>query len=106
MNSGKMREQITIQRATITHDAFGQETKSWEVHFFSWAQIEDLSGSGSIPSQVVQSQASHRVTLWWRPDLKVTDRVLWGDRILDIVHINDVDQRHIKYVLLCMERMA
>ena len=107
MNAAHLTEYVTIQRASIAKDAFGQEVKTWTPWTFVWAGIETLSGSAKMADRLVQSDASHRIRLWYIAGLLVTDRILWDDsRILDIVSIADPGQRHIELILLCKERTA
>lgn len=106
MDAGRLSEFLTVQRADIAPDAYGQPIKTWRPLFFVWACIETLAGSSTLADRLIQSEASHRVTVRWAQDLdlRVTDRLFWGDaRILEIVSIADTNQQHEWLVLLCKE---
>jgi SPP1 family predicted phage head-tail adaptor len=106
MDAGRLSEFLTIQRADIAADGYGQPIKTWRPSFFTWGCIETLAGNSTLADRLIQSEASHRVTVRWAQemDLRVTDRLFWGDdRILEIVSVADTDQRHEWLVLLCKE---
>jgi SPP1 family predicted phage head-tail adaptor len=108
MNAGSLREYLSLQRSVRAVDAYGQSIQTWATFAFVWGKVEPLLGSGRLADQIIQTQATHRVRIRYRQDLRITDRLSWGDtpRILEIVQITDPDGRNAEHVLLCKERTA
>lgn len=44
MRAGTLDRRITIQRATVTQDAAGQETEAWQTFATVWARRRDMRG--------------------------------------------------------------
>jgi len=105
MQAGRLTEYISLQRATATQDSYGAESKSWSTYADCWARIETMTAAARLVEKQLLIDATHRVTIRWTLDVLVTDRVSWGDRLLDIVSAIDTDQRHESLVLECREKL-
>lgn len=103
MRAGTMRHQITIQRATVTRDTFGAEVETWEELATVWAAVEPLSGRELIAAAAATADLSTRVRIRYRVGIKPTDRVVYGDRTLEILTVIDLDERHREMHLMCRE---
>jgi SPP1 family predicted phage head-tail adaptor len=105
MQAGRLTEYISLQRATIAQDSYGAESKSWSTYATAWARIETLTAVARLVEAQLLIDATHRVTIRWTLGVLVTDRISWGDRLLDIVSVIDADQRHESLVLECREKL-
>ena len=104
MQSGKLREVITIQQKSETLTDSRQVEISW-VTFASgvYAGIETVSGKEFYAESKYNAQISHVVRIRYSAGVKPEMRVLWGSRVLNIAHIGE-DRKHANMMVLnCME---
>ena len=99
-----MRFPVNIQQASETRTASGSVSTTWftkqtDIH----ADVEDLSGSELERAQAINADATVSVTLRHQPRLKAKDRIVFGDRTLQIVHVGQGDNRKRETVALCRE---
>jgi len=103
MNAGKLRHRVTIQQLVATDDGYGGITETWQDVATVWAAVEPLRGTERYRAQQVQAELSHKVTIRYRPGIKPDMRLKYGDRILEIEAVIDVEERHRWLELLCSE---
>ena len=87
MRSGKLRDLVTYQRQTITHDAFGEPDKSWTTLCKSWSSVRGIKGSEMFSANQAQSDVDHRIVTRYRPELSTLgpgDRATWNGKTFDI----------------------
>lgn len=103
MNVGTMRDRVTIQRGTDTRDAYGQPITTWATVGTYYADLHHLSGREAVNALQIKAEATHKVTLRYVVPITPKDRLLFGTRVFNIVDVNDVDELHRTYELLCTE---
>lgn len=109
MKAGKLRHRIEVQHDTSTTvDAAGHITPSNQPFGKRWASIEHLSGRELWNAQQVQPDVTHRVRIRYLDGLNERMRLRFKergktDRYLNILTINNVQERDIEQELLCME---
>ena len=103
MEPGRMRHRIRIQRLSQVRNEFGEPENSWEDAAIVWASIQPVSGREFLEGMKAQAEVTHNVTIRSNPALKASMRVLFGERVLDILHIIDTWERHHEMVLMCKE---
>jgi SPP1 family predicted phage head-tail adaptor len=106
MQAGKLRHRVELQRADISIDSHGDQSKAWTTLAEVWAAIEPLSGREFLQASGVASDITVRITMRGRSDFALTpkDRVKFGTRTFDIRHVIDWGDRGIETQLLCTER--
>lgn len=109
VNAGRLRNLITVQVNTETHDdsGFGGIKNSWATHFTAWARINTITGREFLGSDKVQGQATHTFTFRDRVDLSkvlVEMRVSWNSRIFDIQYVNEINEKRRMVQLITVER--
>ena len=102
--AGTMRFLVNIQQASENRTSSGSVSTTWftkqtDVH----ADVEDLQGNELERAQAINADATVSVTLRHQPRLKAKDRVVFGDRTLQIVHVSQGDNRKRETVALCRE---
>lgn len=104
MQAGKLNERITLQRLEVSKGASGGITRAW------FAFAEDLPASrrdfsGNERSATSQggevATARTEFTIRWMPDVNASMRLLHGDEIFDILHVNNFAGRRESLVLTC-----
>ncbi len=95
MRAGKLRHRIRIQRMTITHDELGDEKPTWTPLTSCRANVQMMRGDETFRTARMQEGATvtHRIVMRYRGDVRPDDRILYGDRILDILNVGDPDGR-------------
>jgi len=108
--ASKYRYRMSIQKASLTRSAVGQQKESWSDSFSFWGGLERayrgeemLGGTRESKTLKVASVGYHYVTLRSRSDKTIStmDRVRHGTRIMDIMSIDRSSAEEIK--LLCRE---
>ena len=100
MNIGQMRVRITIQKSETIIDQYGNHTSSWTDYFKCWA-----SAVTSGISSVEEEAAGHTVeedrldiTLRYSSEIAAVNskeyRILIGDRIYNIINIDEMGFKH------------
>ena len=90
MNPGELNRYVTLQELVTSRDAFGAEILSWSTLAAVWAKIDPLSGGEAYVSDKIQSQATHRFTLYYRSDVTAEHRVVFGGYAYDILLVQEV----------------
>ena len=103
MNAGKLRHRVTIQKLEEVDDGYGGIEEKWQDMITVWAVVEPLRGNERYTAQQVQAELTHKVTIRYKPGIKPDMRLKYGDRILEIEAVIDVEERHRWLELLCSE---
>lgn len=90
MNPGDLNRYVTLQELSASRDAFGAEILTWVTLAAVWAQIEPLSGGEAYVSDKIQSQATHRFTIYYRSDVTAEHRVIYGGYAYDILLVQEI----------------
>lgn len=101
MQAGRLDQRVTIERATITQDDWGQVTETWAPLATVWAAVEPLNGREFIAAASVQSEVTTRMRLRYRNDLASTDRITHEGTVYDIQAIINPRSGDAELVLMC-----
>ena len=93
MQSGKLRNRVTIERPVRAVNASGQSILSWEAIAIVWADIRSVSGKEFYAQDKPGAVATHNIFIRWMDGLDETMRIVWGDRIFNVVHVGE-DRTH------------
>ena len=117
IEAGKLRDRITISDAATSNgqqDAFGEIISGASPPIIPGgenvpAMIEFVAGRQVYSTETFTSQVTHRVTLRWMPGIKPQQEVNFLDyegnkRNLQIMFIDNPDQRNRMLILNCLER--
>ncbi len=108
MQSGQLRHRVQIQydenHGTPESDG-GPQTASWVTLGTRWANVLPLSGRERFTAKQVQSDVTHKVEMHYDPTVatKPVYRLLYGDRVLEIDSVVNVDERNRKTLLMVKE---
>lgn len=103
INAGDLTRRITIQSKTVTQDTDGAEIVVYSTLATVWAQVITNSGREFYAAQKINAETTAVFRIRYRTGIETTSRVQYGNRYFDILHINDVDERHEEITLLCRE---
>jgi SPP1 family predicted phage head-tail adaptor len=109
MRVGELRHRISVTRQNEVEDGEGGFTKTpVTVCYRTPAHVEPLSGRQLERAQQVDPRTTHRVTVRYQRDIEVRHALTYhdpwkGDRMFEILWVEDVDERHRELRLLCVE---
>ncbi len=103
MKIGPKRHSVGLYSASTSTDSFGEPIETYASYDTVWASIKPLSGKEYIHAQQQQAEVSHKVTIRYHASVTEKHRVYFGSRVLEIVFINDIDERNHFQEMLCKE---
>lgn len=86
---GVMRARVRLQSATRVADEIGGAAIAWIDQGEAWADIAARGGSQTAAFDASPAIALFSVTINRRADVRAGWRVLWGERVLQIVGVAD-----------------
>ena len=102
IRAGELRHRVSIMHDDSTEqDTFGQPVEDEHCVATVWAKVESLSGLELIRAQQVAGEVTHQVTIRHYPGLTNRHWFNFQNMRLDINHIDNVEFRNIKNVVLC-----
>ncbi|UNH31151.1 phage head closure protein [Moellerella wisconsensis] len=105
MKTGRLRRQITIQKAEISRDEYGSVIIRWVDIATVAAEVKAISGRELMASGMVMSEATVRIWLRYRADITTSHRIVYhklntvGDKFGIVAVIPDA--KHTLLELLC-----
>ena len=84
LTASRLRERVTIQRRGEGVDALGQPLTAWTDVATVWAAVETISGREAHVAMQMGAQISYRVIVRSSVDIRATDRIVWGARVLTV----------------------
>lgn len=105
MQAGPLRHRVTIETKREERDAHGGVVEAWYPVATVWASVQPLQGRELFLAQQVDARLSHRVTLRYQADVTPTQRLVFKERALYPVQVQQVDERNRTTVILAMEHL-
>ena len=108
---GRFRQRVTLQDLVETVDTYGQPVQSWVDLATFWAEVRPLRGSELLNVKQSWATASHFVNFRYmgsmvRPNPRQRFKLTKDGRILNILNINNVEERNRAYEVTCEEYVA
>lgn len=101
--AGQLPHRIQIYSLDQPQDSRGGFTNNWTLQAVRFGKVEGINGREFINGQQVDADCSHIVTIRFFPRLKVNQRLVESDRILNIKSIIDSDARKQIQVIACTQ---
>jgi SPP1 family predicted phage head-tail adaptor len=93
LRAGTLRDRITLMASARTTDARWGTAEGWTEYATAWANVTPTDGTEFFTDKGVQTAVTHLVRMRYRPDVKATDQILYGNLTLDILSVIDPDGR-------------
>ena len=93
MRAGKLDRRVTIQRATTAPNGFNEPVETWTDVATVWAQQRPNRGAERFSAQEINGQAVMTFHIRYRTDLRVSDRIIYGGRVWNVIDIREVGRR-------------
>lgn len=107
MRPGSLRESVIIQKNTPTTSSRGEKTDVWSTRAAVKAEVLALRGREYYQAQQVNAEAQFKVTIWYLDGVAAQDRIVWGDRTLEVISpAIDIGGKRIWMELMCRELNA
>jgi len=94
MRFGKMDRRISVERATLTTNAYGERVETWAALATVWADVTyRVGGSESIQSEQIFSEQRVNFTIRYSntlSNLKTSDRVTYNSEIYQIEGVQEI----------------
>lgn len=103
MRAGSLRQRGTLQKLTRGSDGQGGHTATWSPRAVVNFGLEPLTGREQIAAAQIQGVLSSAVTMRYRSDVQVKDRIVWMRRTLEIASVMDPDGHRDELRLLVSE---
>lgn len=103
MDIGRLNRRIDILKYDVTRDEYGGEIKEWLKVKSVWATISPVSGTEYFKSQQVEAQNITTITIRYRTDITVLNRIKYLDKTYEIIGISDNHTSHKMLTLNCKE---
>ena len=101
MKAGKLRRQVTIERAAMIEGAYGPVPGPWEPVGTFAASIEPISGREFVAFRAAQSEITTRIRLRYQAGILPSDRITHGDTIYNVLSVIDPAMRNVELELMC-----
>ena len=103
---GRLNQRVTIQQPVLTADGHGGNAVTWALRGVCSALVEPLSGREALQASQLTAVVSTGLTIWFRSDVSVKDRILVGSRTLEIESVFDPTGLREELRVLCSEVAA
>ena len=103
MKIGKLRHKITIQEYTASRDSFGAEVEGWSDKASVFASVTPMSGKEYFASQQLNAEVTTKITIRYLAGITPKMRVMFGNRIFEILSVLNFEERKIELNLMCKE---
>lgn len=99
INSGQMRERVTVQRPVDKQSTFGAATLEWEDVADVSASVFNVRASDYFAAQQAGALVTHKVRIRFLPELNYQCRLIWRGKIMEIASIMERETRAIHEIL-------
>lgn len=98
MDPGKLNHRITFQIQNLD-----SEEEEWNDIVTTWASINPISGREYYQAETINSDLTHKVRLRYRKGITPDMRILYKDRIFNIVSVINEYEKNTMFQLMCRE---
>lgn len=111
IEAGQLNQEIALETDVGDEfDGHGQHVEDWQpwgTPASRWCAVEQLSGREIERANMLNVEATHRITMYWVPGLTaVKMRGKIGSRIFNFGIVNNVLEANVKAVITACERIA
>ena len=111
IDPGELRQELTVEKNTNARQDDGTVDESWAAQTPNpiRAKIEQLTGTEYVEAQALAAGAKLKVTMRYFAGLEPTlcqFKRYGGSTVLDILHVNNVEERNVMMIVLCGETLS
>ena len=108
INAGELNKRLTIQYAAITRNTDGAEINIWTTLSTVYGKIRPLPGRSKeyIGADQVIAEASLEITIRYKTGINPRMRFKYGNKIYEILFIQNTNEANVQLVCACKEVVA
>ena len=99
INSGVMRERVTIQKPVESQSSFGETTLTWADEATVYASVMGVRAVDYFAAQQAGTLVTHRIRIRFFPGITQQHRLIWRDRVMEISSVLEREARSIHEIL-------
>jgi SPP1 family predicted phage head-tail adaptor len=99
-----LRHRVVVQTKTETPDGQGGFTAAWTDGASIWVSIEPANGYERYQAMQMQTPITHKITARYNASINTACRLKFGDRILWVVEVLNVEERNRYLKIKAIER--
>lgn len=103
MNPGRLNKKVQIQRLTNLKNEYGEFEEVWQDLKEVWAEVKPLTGRSFFSAQQLNSEITHSVIIRYIENIKPSMRVMYKERVFEILYIMDFNEENKALQLMCKE---
>ena len=103
IDSGKLRERVTVQIASGATNTLGETVLTWSDSSAVWASVEGVSAREALLAGQQDTSVTHKVRMRYLPGLTSQHRFSWRSRTLEIVSLLEHGNRS-EHEAICQEQ--
>ena len=105
--AGKLRHRIMFQQQVRVQDRMGGYVEVWQDAFEIWASVKPQTTAGGareiVRGEVMRDERAFELLVRFYSGITTTMRVRFGERLLHIRGIRNIDERNEVLELYCVE---
>lgn len=105
LNASDLNKRITLQQKSNNYqtDEEGNPIEVWNDIAIIWAAVKPLRGREFWQAASTNAENTIKVIIRYRSGITNDMRIAYGNRLLEITNIIDVDEKHREIHLMCKE---
>ncbi len=101
-SSGILKHKVTVETLTITRNTDGTNTLTWTADAVAWrVAIWQLRAEERVQAQQLGAEATLGVKGRYYAGLTSKHRLIFGEQILNIVSVDDIEMANVNHELRC-----
>jgi len=105
MSAGRLRDRVTLQRATTTQDDYGAYTETWTDLATVWGRNVVRWGKEADYAHQTEGVQRYEFEIRYYSGLTPKDRLVWEGRAFDIIAVRNLDGLRKYHQVICEERI-
>lgn len=103
MNPGNFRTRIMIQKKSVTHNSYNEPIETWKDAYPLWADVINTGGGEFYAAQKLNAMTTAVFRVRYVSAIDTLNRIKYGNRIFEILFVNDVSEKHIELLISAKE---
>ena len=103
---GTLRDKVQLQAKNMFKNSAGGHEVSYVPIASVWANVSANNGNSMQLADSNMSAISHIVLLRFRNDIGAGDRIIYRNKTLEIISLNDLNSRKAYIKCLCSEKIV
>jgi len=103
MNIGSLRHRLALRKPSSTIDSMGQSVTTFATDSTVWGSLAPISGREMELAKQISEVIDYKAVIRHYADIETNWQILFDDRVFEIVHIANFEERNIYQTLFLRE---